>query len=73
MLNDQQILSDIHSLPPEKQLKVLKYILQLKQDEASPISKPITKPLRPFGVISGKSRMAADFDAPLDDFRDYMP
>lgn len=70
MLNDQQILTDLHSLSPEKQLKVIKYIRLLKQDEVL-VDRETAK--RPFGVIAGKSRMAEDFNAPLEDFRDYMP
>lgn len=28
--------------------------------------------LKGFGCLKGKIRLAADFDAPLDDFKDYM-
>ena len=27
---------------------------------------------RPFGILKGKIKMADDFDAPMDDFKDYM-
>lgn len=70
MLNDQQILTDIHSLSPEKQLKVLQYIRNLKQDEKGSES---GKALRPFGVIPGKSHLSEDFNEPLADFQEYMP
>ena len=29
--------------------------------------------LKGFGCLKGKISMAEDFDAPLDDFKDYMP
>ena len=32
-----------------------------------------TAGFRGFGCLKGKIRMEADFDAPLEDFRDYMP
>jgi antitoxin (DNA-binding transcriptional repressor) of toxin-antitoxin stability system len=35
---------------------------------------PETEDRRPrFGRAAGKVHMAPDFDAPLDDFREYMP
>ena len=30
------------------------------------------KPRPKFGCLAGKIKMTADFDAPLDDFKDYM-
>lgn len=34
---------------------------------------PVEKsPLKGFGCLQGKISMAADFDEPLDDFKDYM-
>lgn len=33
---------------------------------------PTTAPLPRFGCLAGKIWMAPDFDAPLDDFKDYM-
>jgi len=39
-----------------------------------PVENASGKPLkeRVFGCAKGKYRMADDFDAPLDDFKDYM-
>ncbi|MHC6202648.1 DUF2281 domain-containing protein [Breznakiellaceae bacterium SP9] len=34
--------------------------------------KPLTPRERVFGCAKGQFRMADDFDAPLDDFKDYM-
>ena len=40
-----------------------------KTDESSP---PVLKKERVFGCAKGQFRMADDFDAPLEDFKDYM-
>jgi hypothetical protein len=40
---------------------------RLTQQTAEPRRKPV------FGSAKGTFKMAADFDAPLDDFSDYMP
>ncbi|MEZ0368722.1 MAG: DUF2281 domain-containing protein [Candidatus Sericytochromatia bacterium] len=71
MINDQQILSDLHSLPPEKQLKVLKLIRELKSETGHQHSQK--HPIRRFGMMKGLVEyMADDFDEPLDDFSEYM-
>ena len=44
--------------------------------ELEPVEQPLpgeeTEPLKGFGCLRGKIRMAADFDEPLEDFKDYM-
>lgn len=43
------------------------------------VLEPVTSTISPqsalkgFGCLKGKISMSADFDAPLDDFKDYMP
>ena len=40
------------------------------------ILEPVTSPksaLKGFGCLKGKISMSADFDEPLEDFKDYMP
>jgi hypothetical protein len=38
-----------------------------------PVVSPKAKPsLKGFGCLKGKISMAADFDEPLEDFKDYM-
>lgn len=43
-------------------------------DGGEPVARivPISRGPRVFGSARGLIRMAEDFDAPLDDFRDYM-
>lgn len=36
------------------------------------INIPNMKKKRTFGLLKGKMKMSADFDAPLEDFKDYM-
>lgn len=68
MLNDQQILADIHALPEDKQAEVLDFIAWLKSKKTTLAKKSILGAM-PGLIIS----MADDFDAPLEDFAEYMP
>jgi len=53
-----------------KKVEVLLYALEELSTRDSAKKKQTKE--RPFGVLSGKIWMADDFDAPLDDFKDYM-
>lgn len=59
----------IESLPTELRKEVESFIdaLLKRRKKKDPPRKPI-----PFGKFKGRIRMADDFDAPLDDFKDYM-
>ena len=35
-------------------------------------SKPVRKRVSQYGALKGKIKMSADFDAPLEDFAEYM-
>ena len=48
-------------------LKFLKY--EAKNENASD---PGKKKGRPYGIYQGAIKMSDDFDAPLDDFKEYM-
>jgi hypothetical protein len=52
-------------LPPE--LRNGKVRIEAKLESAEPATGK-----RSFGCMAGKIWMAPDFDAPLDDFKDYM-
>lgn len=66
---DQYI--QLSSLPEDVRKQVLDFIefLMQKKEEPARTSEPKK---RPIGMFKGKIRMADDFDAPLDDFKDYM-
>lgn len=60
------LFRQIDALPEESLIELEKLIAQLRADK-----KPVSK--RQFGCMKGLVvSMADDFDAPLDDFKDYM-
>jgi hypothetical protein len=70
-MTKELILSKLHQLPEPLQAEVLHYVEFLesrygKQGSAS------TRKKRVFGSAKGKYRLAPDFNAPLDDFKDDM-
>lgn len=66
---DQYI--QLSSLPEDVRIQVLDYIeFLMERREEKP--KESTPKKRPIGMFKGKIRMADDFDAPLDDFKDYI-
>jgi hypothetical protein len=66
------ILEKLEELPGSLQTEVLHYIefLLEKHTKQSPDEKPQKK--RKAGSLKGKIWMADDFDAPLEDLKDYM-
>ncbi|GAB3567413.1 hypothetical protein GCM10027578_18260 [Spirosoma luteolum] len=62
------LLAEIQALPPDLRQEVEHFVqfLRLKQRQRQPDGE------REFGYANGKVTMAADFDAPLDDFADYQ-
>lgn len=74
-MSHQQIIKLFDSLPEQYQLEVMHFIEFLMQKSQVKSSKEIDlseKRKRHFGHAKGKIRMASDFDAPLEDFKDYM-
>lgn len=71
-MNDQLIYSKINLLRSE-QLKqeLLLFVEFLLTKQFSETS--VEKRMPTFGSAKGTFVMAADFDAPLEDFKDYMP
>ena len=62
-----RIIQEVKSLSPDDRRRLLE---RLEQDEA--LSTP-KEPVRRAGSLAGTVKyMAADFDAPLDDFKEYM-
>jgi hypothetical protein len=65
-----QILEKIKMIPVAYQQEVedfIDFILQKKVDK-----KDKEKSKRKLGLLKGKMKMSDDFNAPLDDFKDYM-
>jgi hypothetical protein len=59
---------EIGKLPQNLQTEVLAFIELLKTKQEN-LSK---KKQREFGIGKGKIKISEDFDAPLEDFKDYM-
>lgn len=67
-MDNVSLYNKINSLPENLKKEVQDFVefLQTKTKKA-----PGKKP-RAFGSLKGKIKMTEDFDAPLDDFKDYM-
>ena len=70
-MDQQRITSKIQQIHSEKLHQELEFFLDylLTRQSSEATSKRIPK----FGCAKGTFKMADDFDAPLDDFKDYMP
>lgn len=68
-----QLLATLDKLPPDLQAEILNYAeyLVTKHNQPQP-SKPQLKQYRQAGTMKGMFTMADDFDAPLEDLKDYM-
>ncbi|MGV0026718.1 type II toxin-antitoxin system VapB family antitoxin [Phormidesmis priestleyi] len=66
-----EILESLQQLPDSLQQEVLHYIEFLKTRYAQPKAET-PKKRRAAGALKGKIIMADDFDAPLEDFKEYM-
>jgi Protein of unknown function (DUF2281) len=70
-MTEKAVLSEMYQLPENLKLEVLHFVMFLKKDYLSR-SAAQKKGERIFGIAKGKYTLAPDFDAPLDDFKDYM-
>ena len=59
-------------LPAEWRKLSIRVKAELEPVEAAAQSSLVEESLKGFGCLRGKIRMAADFDEPLEDFKDYM-
>ncbi|MHB1920868.1 MAG: type II toxin-antitoxin system VapB family antitoxin [Chitinophagaceae bacterium] len=67
-MNDLQLYTQISSLPADLKKEVSNFVEFLNQK-----AKLKTKlKERKFGYAKGFFKMSPDFDAPLEDFKDYM-
>ncbi|NOQ34696.1 MAG: DUF2281 domain-containing protein [Methylococcaceae bacterium] len=71
LVNDKLLINELHQLPESLKLEALHYITFLKQQYLEKTTVVPTKK-RTFGSAKGKYKLSEDFDAPLDDFKDYM-
>ncbi len=68
-MDNLSLYTQINSLPPNLRQEVRDFVefLKLKEDKNNTSNKS-----RKFGQLKGKLSISADFDAPLDDFEQYM-
>lgn len=66
------LLKKLEQLPESLQIEVLHYIEFLLEKYAQQPATPAPTKKRKAGLLKGKIWMADDFDAPLEDLRDYM-
>ena len=64
------LYTKLETLPPELKKEASDFIESLVQKNNS---QKVNKKANPvFGSLKGKIILSADFDAPLDDFKEYM-
>ena len=70
---EELTLSKLARLPEEKQKEVSDFVdFLLAQTAAKQAEKKVDFKKSGFGALKGTIFMAADFDEPLEDFKDYM-
>ena len=78
MTQQAELMNSINKLPPQYFREVIDFVgyLQHKtQNSDKPLefkAEETPKGRRGFGCAKGQIWMADDFDAPLEDFKDYM-
>ncbi len=71
MTNEKAILEQITRLPEQLKQEVLDYAEFLQAKYAAK-NQPAKTKQRKAGSAKGKYKLAPDFDAPLEDFKEYM-
>ncbi len=67
-MSDLQLFTEINALPKDLKAEVSDFIHFLKTKKKT--KKKLTE--RKFGCAKGFFTMSKDFDAPLEDFKEYM-
>ena len=68
-MDNLSLYTQINTLPTHLKQEVRDFVSFLRQ-KANKEKK--NKEPRSYGILKGKIKMTPDFDAPLDDFKDYM-
>lgn len=72
MLLQQQLLEEIAQIPEDKLAEIYDLIHYFRLGLAQENPKTAQKSPK-FGFAKGTFKMTADFDEPLEDFKDYIP
>jgi Protein of unknown function (DUF2281) len=70
-MTEKLILSEIYQLPETLKMEVLHFASFLKEEYKQKKIEKIENE-RVFGKSKGRYKIAPDFNAPLDDFKEYM-
>ncbi len=70
-MTEQTLIQEIHTLPESLKQEVLHFVQFLKQKQTVE-EKPTKRRKRKAGSAKGEIIMADDFEAPLEDFAEYM-
>jgi hypothetical protein len=71
-MTNETLINEIYTLPDNLKQEVLHYVQFLKQKQSDKSEVPTPHRSRKAGSAEGKFTMADDFEAPLDDFAEYM-
>jgi hypothetical protein len=71
-MTEQALIQEIHTLPESLKLEVLHFVQFLKQKQTEKSATETPRKKRKAGSAKGEIIMADDFDAPLEDFAEYM-
>ncbi len=69
-MSNADLFLKINSLPEDVRKQVLELIDRLMKDRTPKQERQLPK--RKLGLLKGKIKISDDFDAPLDDMKDYM-
>lgn len=67
-----KVLADVTQLDRQEQLQLVSYLITQWQQQPNQFEHPKISRKKLFGCMRGKIQMAEDFDAPLNDFAEYM-
>ncbi|MBE9464106.1 DUF2281 domain-containing protein [Dyadobacter subterraneus] len=68
-MSEIQLIEKLKKLPAAYQKEVEDFVDSILEKK---INLPKIEKKRTLGLLKGKMKMREDFDAPLDDFKDYM-
>lgn len=70
MTTDYQLYTKITALPAELKQEAADFVEFLQQKARTKTKRKLKE--RKLGIAKGLIKMSADFDEPLEDFKDYM-
>lgn len=68
----EKVLAEVTQLDPKEQLQLVSYLVTRWQQQPQLFVEQKISRKNLFGCMGGKIKIAEDFDAPLNDFAEYM-